>query len=291
MDELDSNPNKCFEMFRMTRPYLLHLVDKLVSHGYLMEGQGGVDATQAVAMLLYILDHNIQIRCIVDRFQHLTKTVSDHFRRVLRALHSYARNLIKLDPDVVYLPEHLQVNKYWPSFEFIYVRAGWEGSVNDSQVLEEAIGDPKHGFLWPPTGSYYLVDSGLLIGTSFLPHHKSTRWLLNDRLGVLKAHFPILNLMPNFKRNRQRYVITACCCLHNFIRINNRSDALFNIWDNVEYEGNPVVLPSNGNNGASTSTANQRHVVEMLEASKRWMAHFRDDITDAMWVDYVARRH
>ena len=45
MDELDSNPNKCFKMFRMTHLYLLHLVDELVSHGYLMEGQGDADAT------------------------------------------------------------------------------------------------------------------------------------------------------------------------------------------------------------------------------------------------------
>ena len=51
MGELDSNPNKCFEMFRMTHPYLLHLVDELLGHGYLMEGQGDVDAMQAVAML------------------------------------------------------------------------------------------------------------------------------------------------------------------------------------------------------------------------------------------------
>ena len=97
--------------------------------------------------------------------------------------------------------------------------------------------------------------------------------------------------MPNFKRSRQRYVITAYYCLHNFIRINNQSDALFNIWDNVEYEGNLVVSPNSGNNGASTSTANQRHVVEMSEASKRRMAHFRDDIIDSMWADYVTRRH
>nr|POF15473.1 hypothetical protein CFP56_60901 [Quercus suber] len=61
--------------------------------------------------------------------------------------------------------------------------------------------------------------------------------------------------------------------------------------DNVEYEGNSVVLPSSGNNGASTSTANQRHVVEMSEASKRRMVHKRDDITDAMWADYVAYRN
>ena len=86
-------------------------------------------------------------------------------------------------------------------------------------------------------------------------------------------------------------MITACCYLHNFIRINNRSDELFNTWDNVEYEGNPIVPPGGGNNGASTSTANQRHVVEMSEASKRCMTHFRDDIINAMWADYVAHRH
>ena len=83
MDELDNNPNKCFEMFRMTRSYLLHLVDEFVGHGYLKEGQGDVNATQVVAMLLYILGHNIRMRCIADRFQHSIETVSRHFHRVL----------------------------------------------------------------------------------------------------------------------------------------------------------------------------------------------------------------
>ncbi|XP_023873889.1 uncharacterized protein LOC111986487 [Quercus suber] len=121
--------------------------------------------------------------------------------------------------------------------QFTYVHVGWEGSANDSRVLDEAISDPNHGFSWPPTGSYYLVDSSFPIGTSFLPLHKSTRYdaqefcssnrqpktkkeLYNYRhsslrmviewsFGVLKARFPILNLMPNFKHSRQRYVIVA----------------------------------------------------------------------------------
>ena len=97
--------------------------------------------------------------------------------------------------------------------------------------------------------------------------------------------------MPNFMRSRQCYVITACCCLHNFIHINNQSDELFNTWDNIEYEGNPVFPLDSGNNGASTSIANQRHVVEMSEASKRHMAHFRDDIINAMWANYVTCQH
>ena len=37
--------------------------------------------------------------------------------------------------------------------QFIYVHAKWEGSANDSRVLEESIGDLKHGFPWPPTST------------------------------------------------------------------------------------------------------------------------------------------
>ena len=102
------------------------------------------------------------------------------------------------------------------------------------------------------------MDSGFPIGTSFLPPHKSTRYhvqefhssyrqpttkkelynyrhsslwmVIEQSFGVLKARFPILNLMPNFKRIRQHYVIVACCALHNFMRINNRGDELFHTW-------------------------------------------------------------
>lgn len=104
-------------------------------------------------------------------------------------------------------------------------------------------------------GLYFLVDLGLTIGTSFLPPHKSTRyhaqefcsssrritskkelynykhlslWMVVERyFGVLKARFPILNLMPNFKLIKQCYVIVVYCALHNFIRMNNWSDKLF----------------------------------------------------------------
>ena len=166
-------------------------------------------------------------------------------------------------------------------------------------------------------GSYYLVDSGLLIGTSFLPPHKSTRYhaqefrlsgrwptskkeLYNYRhsslwmvielsFGVLKARFPILNLMPNFKQTRQRYVIVVCCALHNFIRMNNRSDELFRTIGESVGEGNATNSEGNGDTGTSTSLATQRHVLEMSDASKRAMGQFRDNITNTMWDDYVAR--
>ena len=132
-------------------------------------------------------------------------------------------------------------------------------------------------------GSYYLVDSGFPIGTSFLPPHMSTRYhtqefhssnrqpttkkdLCNYRhsslrmvikrsFGVLKACFPILNLMPNFKRSRQRYVIVMRCALYNFIRINNGGDELFNTWEKVQVEGSSIKSQASGNARASSNSA------------------------------------
>ncbi|KAK9997996.1 hypothetical protein SO802_017599 [Lithocarpus litseifolius] len=89
MEELEeSNPKKCFEMFRMTRPLLLHLVDELRGHKCV----GAIDGT-----------------------------------------HISARPPLNVT-------------------QFTYVHAGWEGSANDSPMLDEAISDSKHGFPWPPMG-------------------------------------------------------------------------------------------------------------------------------------------
>ncbi|XP_075657952.1 uncharacterized protein LOC142627934 [Castanea sativa] len=307
MEELKKgNPKKCFEMFCMTWPLLLHLVDELRGHGYLRDGQGDVDSTQAVAMFLYILGHNTRLRCVADSWPPRTSSSEQKCVRAIDGSHASAQP-----------PSNtIQVYRSRKS-SFTCVHAGWEGSANDPRVLDEAISDLKHGFPWPPTGSYYLVDSSFPIGTSFLPPHKSTRYhaqefrssnrqsiakkelynyrhsllrMVIERLfRVLKAHFPILNLMPNFKRSRQRYVIVPCYALHNFICMNNHGDELFHTWAGVEETS--TQSEASGNSKASNSAATQRHVLEMLDAAKRLMTQFRDDITDLMWVDYVAHWH
>ena len=113
------------------------------------------------------------------------------------------------------------------------------------------------------------------------------KWLF----GVLKAHFPILNLMPNFKQSRQYYVSIVCNALHNFICINNQGDELFNTWEEVQVQGSSTESQANGNTRASSSNATQRHVLEMSDKAKRLMNQFRDDITNLIWTDYVARGH
>ena len=47
-------------------------------------------------------------------------------------------------------------------------------------------------------------------------------------------------------------------------------------------EGGETNNEGSGNTRASISSATQRHVMEMSDASKRLMAQFRDNITDAM---------
>ena len=107
-------------------------------------------------------------------------------------------------------------------------------------------------------------------------------------LQSVEGLFPSLNLMPSFKPIRQRHVVIVCCALHNFIRMNNRSDELFRIIGESDGEGSATNGEGSGDVGASTSSATQRHVVEMSSASKRVMGQLRDNIINTMWDDYVA---
>ena len=114
----DGNPTNCHDMFRMTLDLFYHLVDELKHHGYLKEGKWCVYVQESMAIFLYIIGHNTWMRLVGDRFQHATKTIDCKFCRVLKAVHTYGQHLIKPDPNVVGLPEHLQENnKYNPWFE------------------------------------------------------------------------------------------------------------------------------------------------------------------------------
>ena len=48
---------------------------------------------------------------------------------------------------------------------------------------------------------------------------------------MLKARFPVLTRMHPFSISRQRLIVTACYALHNFIRMYNRADEMFHVWE------------------------------------------------------------
>ena len=113
--------------------------------------------------------------------------------------------------------------------------------------------------------------------------------VIERSFGVLKARFPILSCMANYKESRQRLVVFACCALHNFIRINNRRDEMFNSWENLDVNRDDVQAENNGNSLESSASAERRHVREMSDAAKRAMGEFRDDVTARMWEEYARR--
>ena len=57
--------------------------------------------------------------------------------------------------------------------------------------------------------------------------HSSLRNVIERCFGVLKARFPILKLMPSYPIRRQRLIPIVCCTIHNFIRMQNGVDTLF----------------------------------------------------------------
>ena len=70
--------------------------------------------------------------------------------------------------------------------------------------------------------------------------------------------------------------------------MNNRSDELFRVIGESVGKDSVTNSEGNGDAEASTSSATQRHVLEMSSAPKRAMGQFRDNNTDTMWDDYVA---
>ena len=161
-------------------------------------------------------------------------------------------------------------------------------------------------------GSYYLIDSGYAIGSAFLPPHKSTRyhaqefrganrqpstpqelfnyrhsslWMVIERcFGVLKARFPVLTRMHSFSISRQRLIVTACCALHNFIRMYNRADEMFHVWEGSfvrNSDANPAGAARVGSWGTK-ETFNSR--------AQQVMSEYHDEITAAMWADYTGNR-
>ncbi|XP_040994226.1 putative nuclease HARBI1 [Juglans microcarpa x Juglans regia] len=185
--------------------------------------------------------------------------------------------------------------------KFTFVYAGWEGTAHDARVLIDALRRPGNHFPWPEEGYYYLVDSAFPCTEGFMPpyprvryhrserrgshtfqgykdlfnyRHSSLRNVIERTFGVLKKRFRILNLMPPYLPTRQRYLIIACCTIHNFIRMVTPNDRDFLVYSNPDdYPGMD----------ANQNTSEETHVPDMSIASAQAMAARRDAIALPMW--------
>ncbi|XP_066375116.1 protein ALP1-like [Miscanthus floridulus] len=63
---------------------------------------------------------------------------------------------------------------------FTFVLVGWPGSVHDMRVFTDAMTKYGDMFPHPPTGKYYLVDSGYPNRSSYLAPYKGTKYHLPE---------------------------------------------------------------------------------------------------------------
>jgi hypothetical protein len=139
------------------------------------------------------------------------------------------------------------------------------------------------GFLSPYRGERYHFsqyrEAGPPQGSKelFNHRHSSLRNVIERCFGVLKARFPILKLMPSYKFSTQKYIVIACCAIHNFIRMNANNDTIFEEFESVNIE----VERDNAQEGATTT----QDVVEVniIQRQLRQMARVRDEIAERIW--------
>ena len=95
--------------------------------------------------------------------------------------------------------------------------------------------------------------------------HSSLRNVIECCFGVLKARFPIFKQMPPYPIKTQKYIPIACCTVHNYIRLNDRQDDLFNDFSNelmiVEDTHN---LSANLQNDIIELDVSRQHLREMV---------------------------
>ncbi|KAK9998468.1 hypothetical protein SO802_018071 [Lithocarpus litseifolius] len=139
--------------------------------------------------------------------------------------------------------------------KFTYVHSGWEGSAHDSKgpITWLIRGTPlMHRFFHhtrPPNIMLRRRNNRQPASRKelFNYRHSSLRMVIERCFRVLKACLPILSCIANYKESRQHLVVSACCALHNFIRINNRRDEMFNSWENLDVNRDDVQAGNNGN--------------------------------------------
>ncbi|KAL5554275.1 hypothetical protein UlMin_041676 [Ulmus minor] len=194
---------------------------------------------------------------------------------------------------------------------FTYVVTGWEGAIHDSRVLTTQLEDPTSGFPHPPPGKYYLVDSGYSNKPGFLApfsnvpyhlrdtrrraggingptelfnyRHASLRNCIERCFGVLKARFPILRYMTNFSLIRQREIAMCCFVLHNFIRLHNRGDPLF---DRYGVDGVMPPSDSDSDDDAPSSSGTARDQGANSRNDNNFANDMRDRIMLEMYLNY-----
>ena len=107
--------------------------------------------------------------------------------------------------------------------------------------------------------------------------HSSIRNIVERTFGVWKMKWRILNKMPSYPMEKQKMIVAATMCLHNFIRENHALDEDFRKCEQGPYYVPTIpqryqrYAPSQNASDTSTTRANDRN-----------MDMFRDELARAL---------
>ncbi|MFQ6634671.1 hypothetical protein Gotur_010512, partial [Gossypium turneri] len=212
------------------------------------------------AMFLHIISHHLKNRVIKHHFNRSGETVSRSFHHVLNAVirlqyvlfkkaepitanstdlrWKWFKNClgaldgthIKIRVPTVDKPRY-QTQKgdiatnmlgvCTPDMQFVYVLPGWEGSVADGRVLQDAIS--RRNGLKVPHGKGYQPNT---LEEFFNMKHASARNVIERCFGLLKLRWRILRSPSFYPVRVHNRIIIACCLLHNFIRTHMSIDPI-----------------------------------------------------------------
>ncbi|KAH1250485.1 putative nuclease HARBI1 [Glycine max] len=239
LNRLYRGKNKdCIEQLRLSKNAFFNLCRILQEKGGLVRTRN-VPTTEAVAMFLHILAHNLKYMVVQFSYCRSKETISRQFNDVLRAVMKVSKDYLNFQPCTL---EGAEANKWrWfercigaldgthipvtvspderpryrnrkgdvstnvlaacgPDLRFIYVLPGWEGSAGDSRVLRDALRHQNK--LEIPTGKYFLVDAGYTNGPGFLAPYRGTRYHLNEWIGnTPQSYKELFNLRHASARN------------------------------------------------------------------------------------------
>ena len=188
---------------------------------------------------------------------------------------------------------------------FFYVLPGWQGSANDTKVLNEAISRD-----FPlMDGRYYLADSGYHPRRGFLTPYGSTRYHLQEQaraglapatkeelynlrhsqlrncieriFGVLKKRFKIMVTPLSYELGDQVRLVRVLALLHNYIRrksggaLGERYDPLYREMERELQQELQSREPARTYDGGSTTTTTKQ------------FEQMRDDMARKMWSQYI----
>lgn len=105
--------------------------------------------------------------------------------------------------------------------------------------------------------------------------HSSLRTTIERCFGVLKKRFRVLDAEPYWSFKTQVDVVLACCVIHNYIMGVDPVDSI------MEEVNEDMWRDQNREVGQSQ--------MEVREENKAWVDK-RDNISEAMWRDYVTSR-